>query len=122
MQMLDRAGSFSGPAVREDAPQVSEMARPFPARFHTTKTRCGSRVGQNAVMHNTAFFNDVVGCDPRLRAAHEAAPVHHIARWRGGVAARGARAASEVADHWLSGGEHPFELESVDRGLPAAAA
>jgi hypothetical protein len=29
-------------------------------------TRSGSRVGQNAVMHKTAFFNDVVGFDPQL--------------------------------------------------------
>ena len=47
-------------------------------------TRSGSQVGQNAVMHNTAFFTDVVGCDPRLRAAHEATRVHHAARRRGG--------------------------------------
>jgi hypothetical protein len=58
---------------------------------------------KNAVMHNTAFFNDVVGCDPRLRAAHEAAPVHHIARGRGGgVAVRDARAAADDAGDWLS--------------------
>jgi hypothetical protein len=33
-------------------------------------TRCGSRVGQDAVMHNTGFFNNVVGCDPGLEGEH----------------------------------------------------
>ena len=37
-----------------------------------------------AVMHNAAFSDDVVGCDPRTRGAHEAARVHHAARRRGG--------------------------------------
>ena len=45
-----------------------------------------------AVTHNAASYNDVVGCDPRARAAHEATRVHHAARRRGGVAARGAAA------------------------------
>ena len=36
------------------------------------------------------------------------------------LAARAQQA--EVADHRLSGGEHAFELESVDRGVRAAAA
>src|SRR5207244_7619163 len=36
----------------------------------TKMTRCGSRVGQNAVMHNISFFNGVVGCDHRLEGEH----------------------------------------------------
>src|SRR5262249_548559 len=36
-------------------------------RFRTTKTHCRSRVRQNAVMHTTRFFNDVVGCYPSLQ-------------------------------------------------------
>src|SRR6516164_7697335 len=50
-----------------------------------------------AVTHNAASYNDVVGCDPRARAAHEATRVHHSAgRRRGRVAARGARAAARA--------------------------
>src|SRR6516165_9345953 len=52
-----------------------------PARM----TRCGSRVSQNAVMHNTAFFNDVVGCDPRPEGnAHEATEIYRVTRRRSG--------------------------------------
>src|SRR5216683_4103435 len=35
--------------------------------FHTAWTRCGSRVGQNAVMHNTAFRRRGKVCDPRMK-------------------------------------------------------
>jgi hypothetical protein len=48
-------------------PRPSSMNCWRRATTMTRLTRCGSRAGQNAVMHNTAFFNDVVGCYPRLQ-------------------------------------------------------
>ena len=44
------------------------------------------------------------------------ARVHHAARRRGGVAARGAGAAvGEAANYWLPGFKHCFDPEPMDR-------
>ncbi len=47
-------------------------------------------------------IRDVLGCGPRPEdKAHETPPVHHPARWRGGVAVGGAGAAASHAGDWL---------------------
>src|SRR5262249_12917660 len=43
-------------------------------------------------------------------------PIHHAAQRRGGVAARGGRAAGgEAGDHWVLGGGEAFVLEPMGR-------
>jgi len=55
---------------------------------------------------------------PKSQGNHAAAGFHFIARrFRCGLAARGARAAGEAADHRVFGREHVFELEPLDQLL-----
>src|SRR2546429_7925529 len=59
-------------------------------------TPTGHRPPKFAVLHNAVPMNAVVGCDPQSEGAHETARVHHPARRRGGVPARGASAAGRA--------------------------
>jgi hypothetical protein len=70
------------------------------------------------------FFNDVVGCYPRLEGAHETTRVHHACRRRSRLVAVGGAgaAAIEAPDYRVLGLGHAFELGPMDHGLCAAAA